>query len=342
MGISLKKVYAASLFLAVVAAVPVPMLMAEEPATAPTTAPARTMRTIMMEARTTHAQLSKILADPAVFSDAAKRQDAATQATPLMQKLLADADEIKNPGFARQIRVNIIPTLAALGDAPTNAELEKIAAGTGPEAINAKGMLARAAYLRAGADPVAQLKTLETFAQLAKAAPDNEELPFQLMMIGEAHSATPAVQDKVLAILKDDMTSKPAKGIAAQIEGPRILAAMEKKPLTIAGVLNDGKPFSSADWKGKVILVDFWATWCGPCLRELPRVKKMYQTYHDKGLEVLGVSNDQTADALTSFIKKDGEMPWPQLFDADAASKGQLEFKTRAIRHHWHSHHVLD
>lgn len=76
----------------------------------------------------------------------------------------------------------------------------------------------------------------------------------------------------------------------------------------------EGKPLSIAKYKGKVVLVDFWATWCGPCVAELPNVLKAYQKYHDKGFEIIGISLDEDRDALTSFIKKK-EMPWKQYFD---------------------------
>jgi peroxiredoxin len=84
----------------------------------------------------------------------------------------------------------------------------------------------------------------------------------------------------------------------------------------------DGKTVHLSDYKGKVVLVDFWATWCVPCLEELPRVKSVYSKYHDKGLEIVGVSNDFHADAVKQFIQKN-DMPWPELFDADAAAQEQ-------------------
>jgi peroxiredoxin len=75
-----------------------------------------------------------------------------------------------------------------------------------------------------------------------------------------------------------------------------------------------GKPLSIAKHKGKVVLLDFWATWCGPCVHELPNVIKTYDTYHAKGFDVIGISLDKDREKLATFTKEK-KMPWPQYFD---------------------------
>jgi peroxiredoxin len=76
----------------------------------------------------------------------------------------------------------------------------------------------------------------------------------------------------------------------------------------------DGKPLSVAQYKGKVVLIDFWATWCGPCVAELPNVLKAYEDYHPKGFEIVGISLDSDEQKTRAFVKE-RKMSWPQYFD---------------------------
>lgn len=76
----------------------------------------------------------------------------------------------------------------------------------------------------------------------------------------------------------------------------------------------DGKPVSLSDYKGKYVLVEFWASWCSPCRAESPNLLKQYAAYKDQGFEILGVSVDSDKAKWVEAIKKDG-LTWPQVSD---------------------------
>lgn len=76
----------------------------------------------------------------------------------------------------------------------------------------------------------------------------------------------------------------------------------------------DGKPMALSSLKGKLVVIDFWASWCRPCRAENPNVVKMYNKYHDKGLEIFSVSLDSNKDSWIEAIKKDG-LVWNHVSD---------------------------
>jgi peroxiredoxin/endonuclease III len=76
----------------------------------------------------------------------------------------------------------------------------------------------------------------------------------------------------------------------------------------------DGETISLKDLRGKVVLLDFWATWHGPCRPEIPRIREAYLKYHDRGFEVIGVSLDKDRKKLEKFIEEK-KVAWPQIFD---------------------------
>jgi len=79
----------------------------------------------------------------------------------------------------------------------------------------------------------------------------------------------------------------------------------------------DGQPLALAHFKGKVLLVDFWDTWCEPCMGEMPNVIATYNKYHGQGFEILGVSLDADKARLLAVLKSQ-KMTWPQYFDGQA------------------------
>ena len=86
----------------------------------------------------------------------------------------------------------------------------------------------------------------------------------------------------------------------------------------------DGKPISLRDYRGKVVLLDFWAVWCGFCTLEMPNVKRVYDTYKDQGFDVIGVSLDDEEVELRDYLKKK-DILWRQIFDVAAGEHSLVQ-----------------
>jgi thiol-disulfide isomerase/thioredoxin len=116
-----------------------------------------------------------------------------------------------------------------------------------------------------------------------------------------------------------------AKGFAASKEagivqvGERFAGAARRlnligNSMKMEGQTTDGKSLDWPKYKGKVVLVDFWATWCRPCLAEMPNLKKVYREYHDRGFDIVGVSVDDDDQALTHYLDE-ANIPWAIVHD---------------------------
>ena len=83
----------------------------------------------------------------------------------------------------------------------------------------------------------------------------------------------------------------------------------------------EGNPISLESLRGKYVLLDFWASWCRPCRASMPRLKEIYSEYHDKGLEILGISIDTDADAWQKAVTDDA-LPWLHVIDEREEERG--------------------
>jgi thiol-disulfide isomerase/thioredoxin len=150
---------------------------------------------------------------------------------------------------------------------------------------------------------------LKAARQLVKDFPKREE-GYQLLLgaagLGD-EATTRAVAKELIDSPASDMVKKAAQGLVKKMD------AMGK-PVPIKFSAVDNREVDLTQMKNKVVLIDFWATWCGPCVAEVPNVVKTYEKLHDKGFEIVGISFDADKDALVNFVA-DKKMTWPQYFD---------------------------
>jgi len=124
---------------------------------------------------------------------------------------------------------------------------------------------------------------------------------------------------KVIPHFKSSKDSQIQR-IVSMLAGTERRLNLPGNEIELSGTMLDGSTLDWASYRGKVVLVDFWATWCGPCRAEVPNILKMYHAYHDKGFEVLGISLDKTREEAESYIKQT-EIPWPTLFSDNPAER---------------------
>ncbi|MFO0954812.1 MAG: TlpA disulfide reductase family protein [Isosphaeraceae bacterium] len=155
------------------------------------------------------------------------------------------------------------------------------------------------------------MKTLGKTEQEEFAVNFTDSLASSAVAVGEYAVARQAYQALLDRFGENPDLRQKVKGDLARLD----LVGKPAPDFTAADV--DGKPVRLDQFRGKYLLIDFWATWCAPCVAELPRVQAAYQKYHAKGLEVLAVSLDDTKSAATDYVKA-RKIPWRQVHNASA------------------------
>jgi thiol-disulfide isomerase/thioredoxin len=228
------------------------------------------------------------------FPDSPHAQEAAHKEYDLLQ------------GAAQLGNTNVIARLDALDQAKANdpkaAEGERVAARL--------SLLNRVFLSKLDTDRTAAIAEVEKGARaLLKEYPGRQE-PYEMLMF-VAREADP---EKSRQIAKEVTQSKASPELkeAAQAMLTKLEAVGKPVPIKFKAV--DGRDVDLAKLHGKVVLVDFWATWCGPCVGEVPNVVAAYEKLHPKGFEIVGISFDADKGALERFVKAH-KMTWPQYFD---------------------------
>jgi thiol-disulfide isomerase/thioredoxin len=161
-------------------------------------------------------------------------------------------------------------------------------------------------FLSQGKPTVSQMRTLLTVMQFLEAMQD-EDL------------AKPMLNEIIPHFQESDNES--LLEVVKKLEGTVRRLNLPGHQMQLNGTLLDGNDFDWKSYRGKVVLVDFWATWCQPCRQEVPNVLELHKAYHEKGFEVVGVSLDDQREQAESYIEQ-YDIPWPNIFSENEDERG--------------------
>ncbi len=161
---------------------------------------------------------------------------------------------------------------------------------------------------------------VQNVASMLAADPDDPQTASLAMQLAGAFEHVPGGEQLAMLAYKSfgplfaKSKNEQVRSMGESFAGTLRRLALVGQPMEITGTLLNGQPFDQKSLAGKVVLVDFWATWCGPCVAEIPNVLAQYEKYRGQGFEVVGVSLDEDREALEKFVAEQ-KVPWPVLYE---------------------------
>jgi thiol-disulfide isomerase/thioredoxin len=166
---------------------------------------------------------------------------------------------------------------------------------------------------------------------LLKEFPKEPKVIAMLMDVAACSDAEKS-RDVLKEVMANTNTPAEIKDAAAEMQKHLERAG---KPFGLKYAASDGREVDLEKMRGKVVLVDFWATWCQPCVAMMPEVKEAYDKFHAKGFEIAGINMDQDKESFTNFVAEQ-KMEWPQFFDGKFRdTKYAVEFEVKTIPAMW-------
>ncbi|MCS7033819.1 MAG: TlpA family protein disulfide reductase [Phycisphaerae bacterium] len=281
----------------------------------------RDFETILAEYQRLNAEVIGLVGSPDDLLDPVRRQSIGSQAVPLLHQLIALADEMSRltgpaAQFGPRLRASVDPVLAIFNDAGAIARLEALAGSEDrQQAVRARAALLSAQWVRCDGDPTTQSRLLDAAEKLAHEHPEDDNLATLLWRFVEARPASPEIRDRARTIATTLLTGELASQINAQLQADERLARLVGTPLALVARRHDGELFDLSDWRGRIVVIDFFVSEWPPSQRNLEQLTRVFEKFHGRGVEFVGVSCDDDPAELQRFLKENPRVCWPILYD---------------------------